>query len=94
MNALVASGRLLDIVIVFTLLEIAVLWLHHRRTGRGLSLARLLPNLMAGVFLMLAVRSAMVQAHWIWIVLPLLASAVSHALDLRQRWPRHPASAP
>lgn len=88
MNALVESGRLLDIVIAFTLLEIAALWLFHRRTGRGLSLRRFLPNLMAGLFLMLAVRSAMVQADWIWIVLPLLASAVSHALDLRQRWPR------
>lgn len=89
MSELVASGRLLDIVIVFTLLEIAGLWLYHRRTGRGLALDRFLPNLMAGLCLMLAVRAAMVQSHWIWIVLPLLASALAHATDLRGRWPRH-----
>ena len=89
MSEVVANGRLLDLVIGLTLLELAGLWLYHRLTGRGLSLTRLLPNLMAGLFLMLAVRAAMVQAHWIWIVLPLMASAVSHAADLRQRWPRH-----
>jgi hypothetical protein len=47
----------------------------------------MLPNLMAGLFLMLAVRAATTQAAWPWIVLPLMGSGLAHVLDLRRRWP-------
>ena len=87
MAELVTSGRLIDLIIVFTLLEIAALWLYHRATGRGLGPGGLLPNLMAGLFLMLAVRAVTVQAAWPWIVLPLMGSGLAHVLDLRRRWP-------
>jgi hypothetical protein len=87
MAELVASGRLIDLIIGFTVLEILALWLYHRVTGRGLAPAGMLPNLMAGLFLMLAVRAATTQAAWPWIVLPLMGSGLAHVLDLRRRWP-------
>jgi hypothetical protein len=86
----VASGWLVDLIIGFTVLEIVGLWLFHRLTGRGLDAPRLLPNLMAGLSLMLAVRAAMAQAAWPWIVIPMAASGLFHVADLRQRWPRKP----
>jgi hypothetical protein len=45
---------------------------------------------MAGLSLMLAVRAAMAQAAWPWIVIPMAASGLFHVADLRQRWPRKP----
>jgi len=83
----VASGWLVDLIIGFTVLEIIGLWLFHRVTGRGLNASRLLPNLLAGLSLMLAVRAAMAQAAWPWIVIPMAASGLFHVADLRQRWP-------
>lgn len=87
MAELVASGRLIDLIIGFTVLEILALWLYHRATGRGVPLPAMLPNLMAGLFLMLAVRAATAQAAWPWVVLPLMGSGLAHVLDLRRRWP-------
>jgi hypothetical protein len=87
-SELVASGRLVDLIIAFTVLEIAGLWLFHRLTGRGLSARRWLPNLLAGLCLMLALRAAMAQTHWSLMVLALAASGLFHLADLRDRWPR------
>jgi hypothetical protein len=37
---------------------------------------------------MLALRAAIADAAWPWIVLPVAAAGLVHALDLRSRWPR------
>lgn len=85
MSALMASGRLIDLIIAFTVLEIAALWLYHRLTRRGLAVSALLPNLLAGLCLMLALRASIAQAPWYWVLLPVAASGFAHALDLRGR---------
>lgn len=82
------SGRLVDWVIAFTLLEVLVLVIYHRRTGRGVAPALLIPNVASGLCLMLALRAALAQAAWPWIVLPLAASGIAHASDLHRRWLR------
>jgi hypothetical protein len=76
---------IVDFAIAVAIVETLVLVLRHRRTGRGIAPADLLPNIAAGLCLMLALRAALAQAAWGWIVLPLAASGVAHALDLRRR---------
>ena len=73
-------------IVLLTGLEAAALHLYHRRTGRGIRLAALLPNLLAGDCLLLALAAALARAGWIWIALALLASLLCHLADLSQRW--------
>ena len=77
-----------DIVIAFTLLEAVLLALFHRATGRGLAPLQFVPNLAAGLFLMLALRGVLAGAAAPWIGLALLAAGACHGLDLWQRWRR------
>ena len=56
-------------------------------TGRGPALVDVLPNLVSGAMLLLAVRLASTQTHWAWLALVLLLSLLAHLLDLRRRWP-------
>jgi hypothetical protein len=81
----VGVAAIVDFAIAFALVETLVLVLRYRRTRRGIAPADLLPNIAAGLFLMLALRAALAQAAWGWIVLPLAASGIAHALDLRRR---------
>jgi hypothetical protein len=78
-------AAIVDFAIAFAVIETLVLVLRHRRTGRGIAPADLLPNIAAGLCLMLALRAALAQADWGWIVLPLAASGMAHAIDLRRR---------
>ncbi len=87
---LLTASTLIDVVIAFTALEMLGLWAWHRFTGRGLALRLWLPNLLAGLALMLALRALASDAGWHWVIAALLGSALAHALDLRQRWPRTP----
>lgn len=86
MAALFASGRVVDLILGLTLLEGLALALLHRRTGRGVAPADLVPNLLAGACLLLAVRGALTGAWWGWVALLLAASLLAHLADLRRRW--------
>ena len=77
---------LIDAVIGFTLLEMLGLWAWHRFTGKGLAPAAWVPNLLAGLGLMLALRAIVAEAGWIWVVAGLMGSGLAHAVDLRRRW--------
>jgi hypothetical protein len=88
MAGMFESGRIVDGVIALMLLEAVLLaWLHVRR-GRGPAPADLLANLAAGLFLLLALRAALVGAAWPWIAASLGAALVAHLCDLARRWPR------
>jgi len=86
MSGLFASGRIVDLILAFTLLEGLVLAALYRKTGRGVAPADLLGNLASGISLMLALRGALVGAWWGWIGLCLAGSLVAHLVDLRRRW--------
>lgn len=88
MAELFASGRIVDLILALTLLEGIALALYHRRTGRGPTLGSIVGTLLPGLFLMLAVRGAIVGEEWIWLALYLLAALVAHLMDLARRWPR------
>ena len=82
------SRHLVDLVLVLTLFEVAALALYRRRTGKGVRMADVGPNLVAGLCLMLALRAALSTAGWPWVALALMASGLAHAVDLRRRWQR------
>jgi len=84
----ISSSQLIDIIIAVTLLECSALMVYHRRTGRGLAPNDYLLNLAAGIGLMLALRSALADAGWLWMVLCLTAAGLAHGTDLWSRWKR------
>ena len=91
MEALFAGGRVIDLILVLMVVEAIVLGVLHQRTGRGIAPFRLLPNLLAGAFLMLALRASLsgagATAIGSWLVLGL----AGHLTDLALRWPRRTA---
>lgn len=86
MAELFASGLVLDVIVGLVLLEAALLIGYRRLTGRGPAPREVLPNLVAGLFLMLAVRAALVDATWTWVAFWLLAGLFAHLFDLALRW--------
>jgi hypothetical protein len=77
---------LVDGLIVFLLLEGLALWAWHRRTGQGLAPRDLLPNLLAGGALVLALRCALTPGLTLPALACLGAAGLGHAVDLRRRW--------
>ena len=80
--------HLIDLVIAITVLEGLALALYHWRTGRGMAPRDFVPNLVAGLALMLALRAGQSSAAWHWVAIALLAAGLAHATDLRYRWRR------
>lgn len=83
---LIASGRVVDAIIGFMIAEALVLSLYHRRTSLGPPPGHVVTMLLAGLFLLLALRAALTGSNWIWIAAFLAASLVAHLADLRRRW--------
>ena len=79
---------LVDIVITLTLAETVALLAYHRITGGGLSPRDVVSNMLSGLFLMSALRCALVNSGWPWIVFFLISSGLAHAADLALRWSR------
>ena len=88
MEALFASGHVADLVLALTALEGAALVAYYRRTGRGVAPGDLVRNLLAGAFLVLALRCALVGAWWGWTAPCLALALLAHLADLRRRWKR------
>ncbi len=78
---------MIDLVLGAVVAEALALLAYHRLTGRGLGMAALLPNLAAGGFLLVAMRTALGGAAWPWVSACLLAGLAAHVADLRHRWP-------
>ncbi len=88
MNAGLGGSGIVDAVIAIAVLEAIVLVGYRWRTGRGIAIRRLLPNLAAGLLLMFGVRVALVGEPWPWLPVCLAAAGVAHLVDLRLRWDR------
>lgn len=77
---LLAGGSVVDLAIAWILLEIAVLAL---RRPAGLRAA--LPNLCAGLGLALALRAAVTDAGWTWVLPFMAAAGVAHVWEMVAR---------
>ncbi|MEK8031300.1 hypothetical protein AACH06_10770 [Ideonella sp. DXS29W] len=78
---------LVHAVIGVTVAEGVFLLAWHARTGRGPRANAIVANLMAGLCLMLALRSVLAGSSWAACALWLAAAGAAHAIDLRRRWP-------
>ena len=87
LEALYASGTVVNIAITFTVVELAALWIFHRLTGRGLAPDEYLLNGLAGLCLMVSLRAGLAE-WWILMALGLLAAGIAHLCDLYQRTER------
>lgn len=83
---LILSGRIVDIMLAFIVIEIAAIELIRRSRGRGIATVPLLVNIGAGGSLMLALRATLTDAGWQWIAFFLVSSLVFHVSDLAIRW--------
>lgn len=76
---------LVDLVLAVSLIELlCVISLQRRRP----LVASLLPNLLAGMSLALALRLGLSGAGLLWVAPCLLAAGLAHLLDLKARWRR------
>ena len=83
-ETLFASGHAADLVLAVVALE--GVWLARR----GWRWGRIVKLLGPAVFLVLAVRAALVGAQWYWVALLLAASFPLHLMDLMERSKRDP----
>lgn len=86
MSELFASGRIVDLILAFAVLEGAALAVWRRAAGHDHALADVAAALLPGACLLLALRCTMVGADWIWTAAWLLAALVTHLADLARRW--------
>ena len=91
LEELIVSGRIVDIMIGFVIVEVAGLILYRRFTGRGVAPYSLLVNVGAGGSLMLALRAVYTEASWTVVATCLVSSLVFHALDIADRWQQEKA---
>ena len=80
------SGRLVDGILLLVALQTAALMLYWRQTARGVAPADLVPNILAGACLLLALRLALGGAGWMWCCASLAGAGLAHLADLRRRW--------
>ena len=88
MAELFASGHLVDLILVVVVIEAAALMLCWNRVHRGVAPLDLLPNLCAGAFLLLALRTTLGGGGWMIASGCLAAAGLAHLADLYRRWRR------
>ncbi len=86
MIAFLESAHLVDLVLVIVAAESVALTLYWQKTHRGIAPAALLPNLLAGALLLLALRLALSNYAWPWYTACLAAAGLANVADLRHRW--------
>ncbi len=88
MSTLWHNATLVELAIAITLLEWLGLVLHRRASGKGPAGTGFTWNLLSGLCLMLALRSALQGGDTAWGAGWLAASGAAHALYLRRRCTR------
>ncbi|MBX9926996.1 MAG: hypothetical protein K2Y05_11610 [Hyphomicrobiaceae bacterium] len=86
LDALLAGGRALDVIIALMVLEGLALIAYARWTGRGPAPGALVANLASGAALMLALRAAISGWGAAAVAACLMASFAAHVTDLARRW--------
>ena len=86
MQALISTGRIVDVALLAMALEACVILAWRVRTGGGIAPLPMLVNFAAGGGLLLALRAALTAENWEWIAIPLAAALAAHLGDLLLRW--------
>ncbi len=85
MKDLFDSGHVVDLVLFLVFLEAVFIAMYRGKTGRGVRLREVAAGMLAGVFLLLALRCALVGERWPWIATWLLFALIAHLADLSGR---------
>jgi hypothetical protein len=83
---LITSGTIAIPILLLTIFEAAALLVYHRRTGNGPDWRTLLPNILAGDFLLLAWLTSATHQPWQITAAALAAAFAAHLTDLAWRW--------
>jgi hypothetical protein len=86
MDDFVRSGFLADVILAVMMIEMLLLLVYRKVTGRGVAPADLIAMLLAGACLVLALRAVLTGSHWPVVALFLLAALIAHLTDLYRRW--------
>jgi hypothetical protein len=86
MSQWIASGHVIDLILIIMVLEAAGLLALWRYRQRGIRPAHVFANLAAGASLMLAVRSVLTGGSTETLAVLLALSFVAHLVDLGMRW--------
>ena len=86
MAPLFSSPAIADLVLAVLLLEGIALAVWRRRTGRGPRPGAVLPFLVAGGCLVLALRAVLAGAAWPWTAAALVGALAAHLWQLRAAW--------
>ena len=79
------SARLIDFVILLTVLEGVGLAGYHAVTGRGLAPGHYALNMVSGLCLMLALRSVLADAGIFWMAGLVACAGLAHGADVWRR---------
>ena len=85
MHELLATGRVADVILGVMLLEVVGLVAYRWLTGRGALPPDVIPNVLSGAFLVLALRGALTGLAWGWLGASLAGALLAHLLALRLR---------
>lgn len=85
MAEFIQSGAIVDFMLLFVAVEVALLVALYRFRGFGISPLALILNIGAGTSLMLALRSSLYGHSWTVIAVWLLCSLAFHSGDLWYR---------
>jgi hypothetical protein len=83
---IVSGVHAVDLVLAVVAAEVVAIMLYWYATRRGIAPAQLLPNLLAGALLLLALRLALSDYSWPWYSACLALAGIANLADLRQRW--------
>lgn len=86
MGAMLASGLLIDIILALVAIEAITITLYWYATGKGIAPRDLLPNLIAGACLLLALRLTIADFGWVTVCAALAAAGAASTIDLARRW--------
>ncbi len=86
MSEYFANGQIIDLILALVLIEAVVLLNYRWLTGHGIPAVGLLINSLAGAFLLMALRSALINSYWTLTAAWLAAALIAHIADLTQRW--------
>ncbi len=92
LSGLFRSGRIVDLIVGMMAFETIALLAVRRATGRGVQPLDLFGQLLAGAFLLAALRCALRGSDYHWTALFLTASLPAHLFDLcrRGKWRGRP----
>lgn len=85
LESFLSGGHAAELILALVCCEFLALLLQHRR-GRGAPLRHWLSPLLAGAFLVIALRLAQSTAPQELLGLSLAAAGVAHLLGVKSRW--------